>query len=127
MPQHQIIQTINAPGVTLSAQAIVTADTNLAIQEVLAAASTNVAIAAVIVRANIKSIVIQSTTGDLTIKTNSSGSPSDTVTLTSGQTVIYAASPVSIGTNPFPTADVTELYLSSTAGTTFNLNAILNN
>jgi hypothetical protein len=93
---------------------------------VLAPATTNTEIDIVLTRADIQSIVLQSVGGDLTIKTNSTGSPGDTVALTAGQILVWciAATGIqAIGADPFPTADVTKLFLSSMAGTTFTLRA----
>jgi hypothetical protein len=129
MPSHQITLTVQAPGQTLqSIPATVTADTNLAISETLAPSTTNQGVVASITNANIYSLVLQSVGGDCTIKTNSTSSPGNTVAMTAGQVIVYSPSTqANIGTNPFAAANVTELYLSSTAGTTFILNAILNN
>jgi|GEM_PF-4640365 len=47
----------------------------------------------------------------------------DTYVMTAGQTAFFL--PSVLGTNPFPTANVTKLYLNSTSGTTFKLRSIL--
>lgn len=93
----------------------------------LAPSTTNSEQDIVLTRADIQAIVL-STTGDLVIKTNSTGSPGDTVTMTAGQILMWCPSASgiqAIGTDPFPTADVTKLFFTTTAGTTFKLRAVL--
>jgi hypothetical protein len=63
--------------------------------------------------------------GALTIKTNSTTTPGDTITLSAGQALIWAHDYVA--DNPF-TADVTKLYVtnaSTTVTSTFKLEALL--
>lgn len=51
---------------------------------------------------------------DLTVKTNDSGTPDDTLNLTGGVPEQYAASPA-FGSNPFST-DLTDLYVTNNSG-----------
>jgi hypothetical protein len=63
--------------------------------------------------ANVHALLIYSSTA-LTIKTNSSGSPTQTLVLTAGQAIVWG--PDHLEANPV-TADVTKLFLSNdTAG-----------
>jgi hypothetical protein len=94
----------------------------------LASSTTNSEVDIVLTRADVRSMTLSTVGGDLTIKTNSTSSPGDTVTLAAGTTVVFVASASGIqavGTIQFPTADVTKLFLSSTAGTVFTLRAIV--
>lgn len=124
MASHTIIQQVTAAGAIYSAASTVTDNQELDEDVTLAPAATNIEIDVVFTRASVKSLMIQSLGGDLTIKTNSSGAPNDTVVMIAGQIIIWSSVAV-IGANPFPTADITKLFLSSTAGTKFIMRAIL--
>lgn len=63
----------------------------------------------------VKTLTIHADGGACTIKTNSTGSPDDTVALAAGEIRIFGPS---TGTNPFPTANVTALYLSTSTDST---------
>ena len=87
----------------------------------LTAGASNVALAFAFTRANVKSLALYCT-GDCTIKTNSSSSPQETITLTAGQPTVAAnltAAEVLFSGN------VTTFYLSSTAGGTFSVRMLL--
>jgi hypothetical protein len=124
MPSHTISQQVTAGGVVLTAQQTVTDNEEIVLGNVFAPATVNAETDIAITRASIKSLVIQATGGDLTIKTNSSGAPADTLVMTAGQVLLWS-SVASIGTNPFATADITKFFFSSTAGCTFTLRAIV--
>lgn len=94
------------------------------VDETLAASSVNVEVDVVLTRAQIKGLMLSCVGGDLTIKTNSTSAPGDTVTMADGD-ILYWSTANNLGTDPFATADVTKLYLSSTAGTVFKLRAIV--
>lgn len=77
----------------------------------LSANSTNVEVDLDLVYTRVKVLAIECASA-LTIKTNSTSSPSDTLTLVGGQGLVWFYG--SGFTNPL-TADVTKLYLTSTA------------
>jgi hypothetical protein len=128
MASHTVSLAVVVGVDTFNINQVITDAQARAVDEVLAPAALNTEVDIVLTRAAIKSIVITSIGGDLTIKTNSSGSPADTLVMTSGQVLEYCPSGTNIqavGAAPFPTADVTKLFLSSTAGTTFKLRAVV--
>lgn len=129
MPSQNVSLSVNSGVDTFTLVQTITDAQSRGVDATLAAAAVNTEFDVVLTRADIKAIVLQSVGGDLTIKTNSTGSPGDTVTMTAGQILFWCPSGTGIqafGTDPFPTADVTKLYLSSTAGTSFKLRAIVN-
>ena len=125
MPTHQITQSYSTPGGALTGVTAVTADSELNIDLTLAPSATNVLVACVITRANIKSIGLYCT-GDATIKVNSSGAPTDTIVLVAAAPNICPTQ-ATAATLFAGTASITALYVSSTAGGTFSLRAILDN
>ena len=83
---------------------------------VVAAGATNAPIDADWVNANVQSLMIWSDQA-VTVKTNSSSSPAQTITLLANQMIEYG---VGIGlTNPF-TTDVTALFVSNAGGVNAN-------
>jgi len=121
MPTHTIIQSYQSAAGVLSGHTDVTDDTELNADLLLAAAATNVELDLAFVRSKVKSLCLFCN-GDCTVKTNTTGG-SDTI-------VLVAATPVMCGTTAavavlLPTADVTKLYLNSTAGGTFSFRAII--
>ena len=124
MPSQTISISLQSSDKSVGQSTTVTDAVGKAVDETLAPSTTNTEVDVVLKAAHTKSVFLQSVGGDLTIKTNSTGSPGDTVVLTAGQVLFWSSTAV-IGTNPFPSADVTKLYLSSTAGTVFNLRAIV--
>ena len=91
---------------------------------VLAAGATNVLVSYALIRSQINSLCL-SCTGDCTIKTNSSGSPADTITLLAGVPKFFPTNALATAVGGIHNADVTALYLSSTAGGTFSIRACL--
>lgn len=124
MPSQTITQTVTSGSDTFQAVYTVTNTQSRAITITLAASTTNHEIDIVLTRAQVKALTLQSNGGDLTIKTNSSGSPADTVVMVSGGLITWDPAD-GIGTDPFATADVTKLFLTTTAGTIFSLRAIV--
>ena len=124
MPSQTISISLQSSDKSVGQSTTVTDAVGKAIDETLAPSTTNTEVDVVLKAAQTKSLFMQSVGGDLTIKTNSTSAPGDTVTMTAGEVLFWSTVGV-IGANPFPSADVTKLYLSSTAGTTFNLRAIV--
>lgn len=130
MPSHQFSLNVNTGIDNFSLVQSVTNSQSKSLDIALAASTTNHEEDMVLTRAQIKSILLKVTGGDLTIKTNSTGSPGDTVVMAAGAELFWCPTDTNIlafGADPFPTADVTKLYLSSTAGCTFQLRAIVTN
>ncbi len=125
MPTHKIALQISGITPTINKNIDVTNDQERNVGEkVLAPGAVNIEEDLVLTNAQVKSLVIQAAGGDITIKTNSTGAPDNTVVMASGD-VKFWSSEAGIGVNPFAAADVTKLYLSSTAGATFTLRAIV--
>lgn len=91
---------------------------NLSVQ--VAATSTNVEVDWAITVANLKSIAITCDLA-LTIKTNSTGSPQETITLIAGQVLVWTLQTDGSGHVPFA-GDVTKLYVSNAGSTIANFN-----
>ncbi len=129
MPSHKITLGYSTGSENYSVTQTITDVQARAIDVTLAANTTNSEVDLVLTNADIDSLMLLSSSGDLTIKTNSTGSPGNTVLMTAGQEIIYCPSGSGIqavGTNPFASANVTKLFLTTTAGTTFTLRAIVN-
>lgn len=122
--QHGISLTVVTGSGNFQKNATVSDAQTRSVSKTLAASSTNVEVDIVLTRAQIKSLVLSNVGGDLTIKTNSTSAPGDTVTMATGDVSLWSST-AGIGTDPFATADVTKLYLTSTAGTVFNLDAVV--
>jgi hypothetical protein len=91
---------------------------------VVPANSTNLLVGAAFPYANIKALCIAGTAA-ATIKTNSSGSPDDTISLTStilAKVFTHDGKAGNVEANPL-TADVTALYITSTAAQTIKIRA----
>lgn len=65
-------------------------------------------------------LVYISATKDLTIKTNSSGSPAKTIALTANEPLMWKASD-GAANNPFGSTDVTKLYVTNGTGVATDL------
>jgi len=124
MPTQTVSVTATSADLQMQQTTAVTDVQSKSVDKTLAPSTTNYEVDCVLTRAQIKAISMQSIGGDLTIKTNSTSAPGDTVTMTAGQVWLWSST-AGVGTDPFPTADVTKLYLTTTAGTTFNLRAIV--
>lgn len=91
-----------------------TGTTRLSVDTNLAAASTNVSVAAAWTVANTQALFLLSTT-NATIKTNSSGSPANTISLIAGIPLEWRAS-AGYYANPF-TTNVTSWFVTCTSAT----------
>jgi hypothetical protein len=90
----------------------VTCDAKTVFQESITNGSTNVEYILAIDYSQIQLISIHANYA-MTVKTNSSGSPTDTVTLVAGKAQIYKASD---GSGCPITADVTKIYVTNSSG-----------
>jgi hypothetical protein len=119
--QHNVIQTYQTAGGSITGTTVCTGDMEQNADVVLSAGASNVLLTYAFTRANAKSCVLYCS-GDCTIKTNSSGSPQDTITLNPG-IPIPAASLTAV--EAIFSGNITAFYLSSTAGGTFSVRLLL--
>ena len=119
--QHNIIQSYQTASGSLTGQVAVTGDAELNSDVDLAAAASNVELDLAVTRLNIKSCALVCT-GDCTVKTNSTGSPSETINLTANQPSIAKNATEA---QALFSANLTKLYLSSTAGGKFSVRFLL--
>lgn len=80
------------------------------------ASAVNEFIAANIVLSRMISCFIMPTGGDMTLKTNSGGSPAATISLKDGQPLVWNSTGGYPAAGPFGSTDVTSFYLTSTSG-----------
>lgn len=71
----------------------------------------------------LKSLVMYSEGGDITVETNDGTTPGDTINLVSGQYTVYSAASGSGTSNPFST-DVTSLYITNTGTASLVIRAL---
>lgn len=108
---HTISKTYKTDaGTTTSASYTKTGSTDLAWDGTIAVSTTNDEVDLVFTNASIVSLCIFSDAA-VTIKTNSTGSPDNTITMTANKQIIWNANEA--GTNPFVAADVTKLYFTN--------------
>ena len=103
----------DSSGVTIQSSESITDTSERNLDIAVTHSTTNVAILFALTVANLKSVSISCDIG-LTIKTNSSGSPQETITLIPGQNFIWTLATDGAGKIPFA-GDVTEIFV--TAGT----------
>jgi|SRR5579871_1163089 len=85
----------------------------------VAASTTNQATGWTYTQANLKSLSITSDQA-ITIKTNSTGSPQDTIAIAAGQVLIWTLATDLIARCPFSN-DVTNVYITNAGGTAANV------
>lgn len=126
MPVHNLAIQANADGLIVSKNNAVESNTEVRVGMTLGANTTNYALD-VVISGSIKSVIISAGLGDLTIKTNNSGSPTDTISLDANGVLVWSPSDqAAIGaTNPFGNGAVSVLFLTSVAGTKFDLRVLL--
>lgn len=124
MPTQTISMAIAIGSETFNLTKTVTDVQARAVDVTLAPAAVNTEVDLVLTNAQVDSLVLSCIGGDLTIKTNSTGSPNNTVVMANGDLLLWSTT-AGIGVNPFITANITKLYLSSTAGTVFKLRAVV--
>lgn len=109
---HLITRAINDGTAILTKTETVTAGSEIRIEEDVPNPSTNLAFAFAFVKTKLKSIYILSDQ-NLTLKTNSSGSPQETIALLADKPWVWSAGD-SYFANPFA-GDVTALYVTNAA------------
>lgn len=120
MATHRLSYTWSNGGAPLAVTVEKTAGAEINIEEAISANQTNLAITLALDVSAMKSLVISSDVA-MTLKTNSSGSPADTINLTANVPIVWHA------TNGFAnilTTDVTVLYVTNTAAGTLKLYAL---
>lgn len=113
-------------GTTSAVNYVISGPTEINYDGTIAANTTNHEVDLVFTHAAMLSINIYATSA-VTIKSNSTSAPDNTVTMAAGQQIIWNAN--ESGTNPFVTADVTKLYFtnaSSTVAATVKIRVLLN-
>src|SRR5690349_15652774 len=117
---HKIGVTYNGgAGQMSSVSRSVSGSGELRVDESIPDASTNLPVAFAVDREAIKALGIYSDKA-LTLKTNSSGSPTDTIALAAGQLLVWGSDQNVIGEMVF-TADVTALYVTNASGSAARL------
>lgn len=113
---HTIIHAYrDSSGTTITGTESVSADTEINFDGSVAGEATDYEVDWAVTRANLKSVGIFSDKS-ITIKTNSSSSPAETISIAAGQQRIWSLATDLIGLCPFST-NVTKLYITnSTAG-----------
>lgn len=116
--QHKISIAYTDGASAVSSEVVtVTDEAQVAYEDVVAAGASNVEADIAFNFGDIKACCLVSDK-DVTIKTNSSSAPDDTISLTAGKALIWYEG--ARGTNPF-TADVTKLFLSNAGGVNANV------
>lgn len=100
-----------------------TPDSETVINMAVSANQTNLQVDFTCDNSQIKTLVMLSSGGDLTVKTNSSGAPAATISLVDGIPLIwhFEGGYASLANSPFGSTDVTTLYLTNTTATQFYL------
>jgi hypothetical protein len=106
------VRYVGSDGSTVTGNSTENGTTRLAIDSSFPASTTNQSVSIAWVVANTQALVMLSTK-DMTVKTNSSGSPANTISLKAGIPLIWRASP-GYYSNPF-TVDVTSFFVTTTA------------
>jgi hypothetical protein len=123
MPTHTLNRIYQTPAGAITSTITITDDTELNSDLVLAASSTNVLLTLAMTRANLKSLALVCT-ADCTVKTNSSSSPLDTISLTANTPLLAGSASEAAALLP-NTSAVSALYLTCANGGTFSLRSIL--
>lgn len=122
MPKHNFTQSVNNGGVPISATESFLNGEGVEINETFETAPTNAEVALVLDVSEVTSLAIISTK-DATLKTNDSGSPAQTITLTANRPVIWNA--LMPYDNPL-TTDVTKgFFTCAVAGVNLKLIALV--
>lgn len=85
--------------------------------ETIPAESTDLLVNIAFPKANLQVLYMLAVGGDMTIETNDSAAPDDTISLKADSPLIWVAADA-YHTNPVDSADVTKIYVTSTAGGT---------
>lgn len=116
---HTLNLSLLTNGGSVSQAISVTADAEVTLVDHAVTIGTDVLVNVAFPYALIKSVILLSTV-NLTIETNSSSSPADTIILTAGIPNIFVTG---YGTNPF-SADVTKIYRTSAAVGVLNVRVL---
>lgn len=109
---HTITKTYRgSANADITASITVTNDTELNFDGTVASVTTDAEIDWAATRANLKSLCLYSDVA-ITVKTNSSGSPVDTITMTAGQSIVWSLVADGLTACPF-SANVTKLYVTN--------------
>lgn len=108
-------------GGSIASNYTVTAGLAVSIDETIPASSTNVAISAGIDVSALQGLVYTADQA-CTIKVNSTGSPTKTITLSAGEVFVWKSGQSS---DPLGSSDVTTLYVTCTPETRFQLSALV--
>ena len=119
---HQINVNYTSPSGTVVAQASATGNVNLELDLVVPASSTNYLVDTVDFPITGLQAVLFYSAVDMTVKTNSSSAPDQTITLVAGVPFFWT---YGNGTDPI-TAAISKIYVTSTAGGTLNVRALWN-
>lgn len=122
MPTLNIQYSITGLGSPISKTKSVTDEGDVTLEVAVADGQTNKLVACELDVSQCKALVLMATVA-MTLKTNSSGSPADTIALSANVPLVYSGDAAE--TNPLGT-DVTALYLTNASGTdgTFHMKAI---
>jgi hypothetical protein len=101
----------------------ITADTIEGISESIAASTTNANYPLVAAQAKQQGVYLRAD-GALTIKVNSTSSPTATITLAAGSVIFWTASQPA-AQDPLGTSDVTNLYVTNAGSSAVNLVALI--
>src|SRR5690242_1094873 len=126
MAFNHTIQRIYNDGITnVTSSESVSNDTQINFDGSIAGGSTNAQLNLAFTKANMKSLCLWCDRA-LTIKTNSTGSPQDTISLTANQAIVWSHAHDGDSACPF-SDDVTTIYVTLAAGAaaTFKLRSIL--
>lgn len=119
--QHSIILSYQTAAGSLVGNQDITGDTELNSDVVLTASSTNIELDIAFTRAKVLALGLMCTAA-ATVKTNSSGAPQETITLTADIPKVCASNADAL---VMFAGDVTKLYLTCSAGGTFSIRILL--
>lgn len=111
---------VTAGSLTISQSSSLSHEVLVQVQETVAGSTTNQELVCAVDVSKAKCVAMLAKGADLTVKTNSTGSPDDTINLTDGEALIWKSG--GYFDNPL-TVDVTKFYLTNadTADVTFSL------
>lgn len=120
MPSASVVQTVSGIGTVVQASQPLTAGASQDVTEPIPDASVDLPVVYALdsVGGNLVMLAILTTVA-MTIKTNSSGAPVDTVVTVANVMVLYTGAPT---VNPFGSGDVTSLFVSNASGSSGTLN-----
>lgn len=120
MPTHNITQSWSRSGEAVSVTVVATGSGEVNVDETIPASQTNMLITLAVDVSALKSLYISSDE-TLTIKTNSSGSPTDTLTITGGKPLVWYTG---CGFSCPLTGDVTVIYVTNSAAAALKIRTL---